>query len=225
MNHAARKEVVKGDYANAAALAKRYGVDRSTIHKRVKNFLKKSKKASSEIFRRDGLITMFDVRKTDKIFGYKDVVTQDDLFADRAEVDAAAKRIAAHVPKVGFSLRKDKPEADKKVYQPTYDDFFEWCSKDRAWPKIFFEDYVKLANLDDSCNHEIVKFATGTAMRECWVSWFDKIKKYLSDIVGTKKPERKESPVFGCGMIKPGYLDFMRRMAARNAAEKEGGAK
>lgn len=138
---------------------------------------------------------------------------------------AAAKRLAANAPKVGFSLRKEKPEGDKTVYQPTYEDFFQWCSQDRAWPKVFFEDYVKLANLDDSCNHEIVKFAIGTAMRECWVSWFDKIKKYLTDIVGTKKTERNEHPVFGCGMIEPGYLDFMRRMAARNAAEKEGGAK
>lgn len=192
MNHVARKEVVKGDYANAAALAKRYGVDQSTIHKRVKNFLKKSKKASSEIFRRDGWMTMFDVRKTDKIFGYKDVVTQDDLFADRAEVDAAAKRIAANVPTVGDILREEETKGDKKVYQPTYDDFFEWCGRTGDYPKKVFDDYVKTCNLGTASQSLIAGRVLCDTLRRIRAEYFDMVKDFLLTAVGKEKPSRAD---------------------------------
>lgn len=140
----------------------------------------------------------------------------------KSKVEAA--HIALH--KRAAELTKGKPEADKKVYQPTYDDFFEWCSLDRDYPKLFFKEYAELHNRFEASNSGIIKSALGSAMHECWVSWFDKTKKYLTDVVGTKKPERNDSPFFGCVMFKPGgYVDFVRRMAARNAAKKEGGAK
>ena len=141
-------------------------------------------------------------------------VVQDDLWH---QTDIKIERGTA-------GLRKG--EADNDVYQPTYDDFFEWCCLDRNdYPSLFFREYAKLHNCFEASNSEIVKCALSHAMHECWVAWFDKAKNYLTDFVGAKKPERKEPTVFGSGMVKHGCLDFLRRRAADIAAAKEGGAK
>ena len=92
--------------------------------------------------------------------------------------------------------------AEAETYEQTYEDFFKWCSHDRSYPKLFFTEFVKLANLHDSCDSEIVKVALGDAMHDCWVAWFEKIKHYLLDVAGTKLPERPDGD---------GYKDMVLR--------------
>ena len=147
----------------------------------------------------------------------------------KVKVEGEGEEVKGKVEKVHERLHKRMAEMDKHdndVYQPTYDYFFEWCYRDRHdYPSLFFREYAKLHNCFEASNSEIVKCALSHAMHECWVAWFDKAKNYLTDFVGTKKPERKEPTAFGSGMVKHGYLDFLRRRAADIAADKKGGAK
>lgn len=103
-----------------------------------------------------------------------------------ASVRKNKKRV--HVPgPVLYALAT--PTKQSKVYDLTYDDFFQWSyDTDRNCPKLFFEEYVRLYNMFESSNSEIVKTSIGHAMRECWVEHFNKVMHYLLHIVGTPKP-------------------------------------
>lgn len=92
--------------------------------------------------------------------------------------------------------------AEAETYAPTYEDFFKWCAEDCCYPKFFFMEFTKLANLHDACDNAIVKAQLSRAMHDCWVAWFEKIKHYLLDVAGTKLPERPDGD---------GYKDMVLR--------------
>lgn len=109
--------------------------------------------------------------------------------------------------KVKVKVERGTTELRKEVYEASYEDFFQWCSLDRSYPKIFFMEFVKLANLHDSCDNAIVKAQLSRAMHDCWVAWFEKIKHYLLDVAGTKLPERPDGDGY-----KEFVLNFHRAM-------------
>lgn len=114
---------------------------------------------------------------------------------EEKEVDdilKGAKRIAANVPTVGDILREEKPKGDKKVYQPTYEDFFEWCGRTGDYPKKVFDDYVKTSNLGTSSQSLIAGRVLCDTLRQIRAEYFDMVKDFLLTAVGKEKPSRAD---------------------------------
>ena len=184
-----------GSWWNSFELSRRYKVSPDAVAARVRAYLKKHPKYITMTKRMFGNKMCFHVTVTDKIFGYKDGAVQGDLFANRSDVEEileGAKRIAANVPTVGGILRKDKPKGDKKVYQPTYDDFFEWCGRTGDYPKKVFDDYVKTSNLGTASQSLIAGRVLCDTLRRIRAEYFDMVKDFLLTAVGKEKPSRAD---------------------------------